>query len=66
MVVEAATDLLFKCRFKIAADDKDDFAEAGFDGVEYGVFNEGLAVGAKRIHLLETAITATHAGGHDN
>lgn len=63
---KAAADLLFKFSFKIPAYDEDDIAEASFDGVEYGVFDESLTVGTERIHLFETAIAAAHAGGHNN
>ena len=41
---------------EVAADDEDDAAEAGADGVEDGVVEDGLAAGADGVELLEPAV----------
>ena len=56
---------LFHVGFEGFADDVDDFAEAGFHGVVDGIVDDGFAVGAEAVHLLEPAIAAAHAGGED-
>ena len=57
MGFKAAAYLLLKGVFEIASDHEDDGGEAGLEGVVDGVFDEGL---------LRAAVTAAHAGGHDD
>ena len=63
---KAVAYLLLKGVFEIASDHEDDGGEAGLEGIVDGVFDEGFAVGSEGIHLFETAVTAAHAGGHDD
>ena len=45
-----------------APDDKDNFSEAGMDGVVDGVVHDDFAVGANAVHLFEAAVPASHSG----
>ena len=47
---------------EVMSDHEDDLAEIGSDGVENGIVHDDFAGGAHRIDLLETAVTAAHAG----
>ena len=57
------------CFHKILADCffnyNDCGVEAGFMGIKQGVVQNGFPVAAHRIDLLQTAVTAAHACGHD-
>ena len=55
-----AEDLL-----EVAADDEYHAAEAGPQGVEHGVVEDGFVRGSDGVDLLETAVARTHAGGED-
>ena len=50
---------------EVLADDIDDPAETGLYGVVDGIVDDGLAIGAQSVHLLEAAIAAAHACGED-
>ena len=50
---------------EVLADDIDDAAETGLHGVINGIIDDGLAIGAQAVHLLEAAIAAAHACGED-
>ena len=52
--------------FNGVLDDKDDLFKAGAHGVVDGVVQNDLAVGADGIDLLQSAVTGTHAGGHND
>ncbi len=54
--VELATDLLPERLLEIVPDDKDHFAESGANTVVNGIVDNGLAVGADRVDLLEPAV----------
>jgi len=47
------------------ADNEDDFAETGAEGVEDGIVEDGFAAGADGVDLFEAAVAAAHAGGED-
>lgn len=64
-LVEFAADFGFEFVFKIAADDEDDFVEAGAEGVEDGVVEDGFAMWTHGVELFEAAVTAAHAGCED-
>jgi len=46
-------------------DHEHELAEAGAHGVEDGIINDGFALGADGVDLLETAVTAAHAGSEN-
>jgi hypothetical protein len=50
----------------VAANDKDHLAETGAQGIEHRVINDDFPVGSDGINLFESAVTASHAGGHDD
>ena len=60
-----ARDRLLELLEEVFADDVNHFAETGLYGVVNGIIDNGFAVGAEAVHLLESAVTATHAGGED-
>ena len=62
---KARADGLAKGLFDVLADDKDELAESGAQGVEDGVIDDGFAGGADRIDLFEAAVAAAHAGGEN-
>ena len=39
--------------------------QKGLHGVVNGIVDDGFAVGAEAVHLLESAVTAAHSGGED-
>ena len=45
------------------ADDEDDLAETGTDGVVDRVIDDGLVVGTDAVHLFERPVAGTHARG---
>ena len=47
-------------------DDEDHGFKAGALGVIDGIVDDQLAVSAHGVDLFQTAVTAAHAGGHDN
>ena len=51
---------------EVAADYEDDLGKAGLAGVTDGIVEDGLAVRAERVHLLEAAVAAAQAGGEDD
>ena len=55
-------NLLAEVLFKILADDKDQFAEAGAQGVIDGIVHDGLTVGTQSVELLQPAVAAAHTG----
>ena len=62
---ELRGDTFAEILFEIRADDEDHLAEAGAQGVEDGIIEDGLAGRAHRVDLLQAAVTAAHAGGED-
>ena len=50
---------------KVFADDEDNLAESGLDGIVDRVVHYGLAVGAESVELLEPSVAAAHAGGQE-
>ena len=50
---------------EILADDIDDLAESGLDGIINRIVDDGFSVGADAIHLFESSIAAAHSGGQD-
>ena len=60
--LKAAADGVAEGLFDVFADDENDFAETGAQGVVDGVVHDGLAAGTDRIDLLQSAIAAAHAG----
>ncbi|MCY1537687.1 hypothetical protein D9M68_731930 [compost metagenome] len=56
--VEYAPKLICKFFFN----NKDHFAESGFNGIIYRIVDDGFAVRAKAIHLFHTSVTAGHTG----
>ena len=53
---------LAEVRLEILTDDEYDLAEPCAQGVKDAVVHDGLAVGTQSVELLQTAITASHAG----
>ena len=62
---ETRADGFAECLLDVFADDEDELAEAGAEGVVDGVVDDGFAGGADGVDLLETAVTAAHAGGEN-
>ena len=52
----------FHIGLEILADDIDHFAKPRLDGVMNGIVDDGFAMGAQTVHLLQAAITAAHTG----
>ena len=50
-------------RLEGVADDEDDLAEAGADGVVDRIVDDGLAVGTDTVHLFERPVAGAHARG---
>ena len=50
----------------LVLDDKDHGLKAGAAGVVEGIVHNDLSVGAHRVDLLHAAVTAAHAGSHDD
>jgi hypothetical protein len=46
-------------------DNDDDGVEAGLVGIVNRVIQDGLSAAANGINLLQTALTAAHASGHN-
>ena len=55
-------NLVAELVFEVATDDPHDFAKASLNGIVDGVVHDGFTIGAERIKLLQTTITAAHAG----
>ena len=51
--------------FERVADDENDLAETGADGVVDRIIYDGLVVGADPVHLLERTVTGAHTCGED-
>ena len=51
---------------EVLADDENDLGESGADGVKNRVVQNGFAIGAHRVHLFQTTVTAAHTGGENN
>ena len=58
---KTAADLFLENIFKVTADNEYHFSETGPDGIINRVVKNDFPVGAHRIKLLETAVTAAHA-----
>ena len=65
VAVVVGIDVLLELLGEGAADDEDHFAEAGADGVVDAVVEDGLAVRAYAVHLLQSAVAAAHAGSQN-
>ena len=50
----------------LVLDDKDHGLKAGAAGVVKGIVHNDLSVGAHRVDLFHAAVTAAHAGSHDD
>lgn len=55
-------DLRAELLFEVFADDKDNFAEAGLNSIINTVVHDRFTVGTQAVELLETTVTAAHAG----
>ena len=62
---ELRGDSLAEVLFEVGPDDEDDFPEAGADGIEDRVVEDGLAGGSHRVDLFQAAVAASHAGSED-
>ena len=51
--------------FERVADDENDLAETGADGVVDRIIYDGLVVRADSVHLLERTVTGAHTCGED-
>ncbi len=58
---KTAADLFLENIFKVTADNEYHFSETGPDGIINRVVKNYFPVGAHRVKLLETAVTAAHA-----
>jgi len=58
-------DPVFEGLGEILPDDEDHPAETRADGIEDGVVENGFAIGAHRVHLLEAPVAGAHTGGGD-
>ena len=64
-VLKTAADDLPEGILQFPLDDKDHLAEAGQNGVVYRIINNDLTVGAQRVDLLQSAVTAAHTGSQN-
>ena len=55
-------DLLTEVLFEDTTNDENHFTEASLDGIVNRVIHDGFAIGSKTIQLLQSTITAAHAG----
>ena len=61
----ARENLFAEFLFETVGNDEDDLAESGAGRIEYGVVHDRFARRADGVELLETTVTRSHAGGHD-
>ncbi|MPM84040.1 hypothetical protein SDC9_131111 [bioreactor metagenome] len=62
----AAADDIVEILFDSSVDDEDNLLKACLHRVVERIVHDDLAVASDGVYLLEPAITAAHAGGHDN
>ena len=55
-------DFLAEVLFEVFADNEDEFAESGLDGVVDGVIHDGFTVGTQSVQLFQASVAAAHAG----
>ena len=60
MALILAEHLVAEVLLEVFADDEDQFAKTGVDGVVDGVVHDGFAVGAETVKLFQAAVTAAH------
>ena len=48
--------------FEVFADNENEFAKSGLDGVVDGVVHDGFAVGTQSVQLFQASVAAAHAG----
>lgn len=63
---QAVADGGLEVGLDLVLDDEHHGLEARAAGVEDGIVDDELAVAAHRVDLLEAAVAAAHAGGHNN
>ncbi len=64
-VLDRPADLLAEGFLDLPADDEDDLVESRPEGVIDGIIDDDLAVRPDGVDLLEAAVPASDAGGHD-
>ena len=62
MTFVLAHHLLAEVFLEVLANDKDQLAETGVDGIINGVVHDCFTIGAQTVHLLQASITAAHTG----
>ncbi len=65
VLLESGADGVLEWLFDVLADHEHNFSKTRAQGVKNRVVHQGLATRAYRINLLQAAVTAAHACGHD-